>query len=385
MKKLLPSYLFLLALLPLSAGLIACSSNSNAPTAVPQTVQDVTLMQVHAEQVPDIFQVTGTVQAAETAQIAPQMMGTIMAVNVTEGSPVHAGQTLARIDAAQPQAGLEQAQASAAAARHEVTAAQSGQALAASTLQRYELLHERKSVSAQEYDEVRQQLQAANARLEVAKASEAQAHASVAQAATAVYYTNVRAPFSGIVTKRLVDPGALASPGVPIFTLESTGRYRLEVSVDEQNISSIHVGERVAVQMDALGEKEISGKILQVYPAADTESHSFTVKVELPWNPALRSGLFGRADFVRGQKNSIVIPQTAVQRQGNLSSVYVVGVDRIAQLRYITLGREWADRAEVLSGLSAEETIVTSPDGRELGGKLIVNKQTTGQPVAVQP
>ncbi len=385
MKKLISSHVFLFALLPLSAGLLACSASTDAPTTVPQTVQDVALMQVHAEQVPDIFQVTGTVQAAETAQIAPQTMGTITAVSVTEGSSVHAGQTLARIDAAQPQAGLEQAQASAAAARHEVTAAQSGQALAASTLHRYELLHERKSVSAQEYDEVRQQLQAANARLEVAKASEAQAQAAVAHAATAVSYTNIRAPFSGIVTKRLVDPGALASPGVPIFTLESTGRYHLEVSVDEQNISSIHAGERVAVQMDALGGKEISGKILQVYPAADAESRSFTVKIELPQNPALRSGLFGRADFVRGQKSSIIIPQAAVQHQGNLTSVYVVGADRIAQLRYITLGREWADRAEVLSGLSAEETIVTSPDGRELGGKLIASKQATGQHVAGLP
>jgi multidrug resistance efflux pump len=86
------------------------------------------------------------------------MMGAIVAVMVTEGSRVTAGQMLARINPAQPQAGLEQAQASLSATEHEVGAAESAYKLAASTMQRYELLHQRKSVSAQEYDEVRQQM-----------------------------------------------------------------------------------------------------------------------------------------------------------------------------------------------------------------------------------
>ncbi len=371
MKKYISRSLYSVLLLPLAVGMVSCSSKGVANPAVPETVQGVALIQIHPQTVPDIFQAIGTVQPAETAQLAPQMMGTITAVDVTEGSHVSAGQVLARISAAQPQAGLEQAQAGLSAARHEVAAAESGQSLAASTMQRYEMLHRRKSVSAQEYDEVRQQLQAASARLDAAKANETQAQAAVAQAATTVSYTQIRAPFAGIVTKRLVDPGALASPGVPLFTMESTGRYRLEASVDESSISSIRTGESVPVEIDSIAHKQMTGKVAQIYPAADAGSRSFTVKIGLPNDAALRSGLFGRASFVRGQRTSIVVPQTAVLHQGNLASVYVVGADRIAQLRYVTLGNNVGKSVEVLSGLSPDETIVASPNGRELGGKRI--------------
>lgn len=374
MKKYIPRSLYSVLLLPLAVGMVSCSSKGVAHPAAPETVQGVALTQIHSQTVPDIFQATGTVQAAETAQLAPQMMGTITAVNVTEGSHVSAGQVLARISAAQPQAGLEQAQASLSAARHEVAAAESGQSLAASTLQRYELLHRRNSVSAQEYDEVKQQFQAATARLDVAKAGEAQANAGMAQAATALSFTEIRAPFAGIVTRRLVDPGALASPGVPLFSLESAGRYRLEATVDESNLSSIRTGESVPVEIDSIASiahKQMMGKVTQIYPAGNADSRSFTVKIELPKDAALRSGLFGRASFVRGQRTSIVVPQAAVLHQGNLAGVYVVGPDKIAQLRYVTLGNNVGKSVEVLSGLSPDETIVASPEGRELGGKRV--------------
>lgn len=369
MKKYTANSISLGILVPMLAGMLACKSNDAVRSTPPETVQGVTLLQVHSQTVPDTFEVMGTVLAAETAQLAPQMMGTITAVNVTEGSHVTAGQVLARISAALPQAGLEQAQAGLSAALHEVSAAESAQSLSASTMQRYELLHERKSVSAQEYDEVRQQLQAATARLAMAKAGEAQAKAAVSQAASTLSFTQITAPFAGIVTKRMVDPGALASPGMPVFSIESTGRYHLEATVDESNLSLLHTGESVPVNIDSISNKQFAGKIRQIYPAGDAASRSFTIKIELPQDSALRSGLFGRAAFVRGQRTSVVIPQAAIVRHGNLTSVYVVGTDKIAQLRYITVGSSLGDRVEVLSGLSAGETIVASPDGRELGGK----------------
>ncbi len=371
MKKNILTPLCFGLLLPVAGGMVSCSSKNVATPAMPETVAGVALMQVNQQTVPDSFQAVGTVQAAETAQIAPQMMGTIVAVMVTEGSHVTAGQVLARINPAQPQAGLEQAQASLSAAEHEVGAAESAYALAASTMQRYELLHQRKSVSAQEYDEVRQQLQTAAARRDVAKANEAQAKAAVSQAAIGASYTQIRAPFSGIIAQRNVDPGALASPGIPLFTLESMARFHLEVSVDENNVKFIRLGQSVPVEIDAIAGKEMAGKVIQIYPAGDASSRSFTVKIELPQNAALRSGLFGHASLVRGQRTSIMIPQSAVVHHGNLASVYVVGADKSAQLRYVTLGNQFGNRVEVLSGLSLKEMIVVSPDGRELGGKRV--------------
>lgn len=371
MKKYISLSLYVGLLLPLAFGMVSCSSKDVATPETPEIVRGVALIQVHSQTVPDIFQAIGTVQAEETAQLAPQMMGTVTAVNVTEGSHVTAGQILARISAAQPQASLAQAQASLSAARHQVAAAESGQSLAASTMQRYELLRQRKSVSAQEYDEVRQRLQAASARLDVAKAGEAQANAAVTQADTALSFTEIRAPFACIVTKRLVDPGALASPGMPLFTVESTGRYHLEATVDESRLPFIRSGESVKVTIDSIANNQLAGKVTQINPAGDAGTRSFTVKIELPKVAALRSGLFGRVNFVRGQRTSIVIPQSATVRHGDLTSVYVVGPDKIAHLRFITLGNNIGNNVEVLSGLSPDETIVASPDGRELGGKRV--------------
>lgn len=351
-------------------GAASCSSKPPSRPVTPQVIAGIELVEVEPRPFPLMFETTGVVQAAEIAQLMPQMTGTVTNVNVTEGSRVAKAQVLATINAAQPQAGLDQARGGMSAAQHQVIATESAQSLAASTMQRYELLHQRHAVSAQEYDEFRQKLQLATANLDVVKAKETQANSAVIQADTALAFTRIRAPFAGVVTHRFVDPGALASLGLPLFTIEGLGRYRLVTSVDESELSSIHVGGSVHVKVDAI-DREIIGNVLQVYPAGDADTHSFTVKIELPQDAALRSGLFGRVDFVHGTRSAIMIPTSSILRRGDLTSVYVVGSDQIAQLRYITLGDKVTNSIEVLSGLTSTERIVASPNGAELGGKRI--------------
>jgi multidrug efflux pump subunit AcrA (membrane-fusion protein) len=123
--------------------------------------------------------------------------------------------------------------------------------------------------------------------------------------------------------------------------------------------------------VDAFGDRRLTGKVVQIVPAADPSSRSFLVKVELPATPDIRSGLFGRARFQRGQRDALLVPRTAVVNRGQLQGVYVLGPDKLATLRYITLGKPDADRMEVLSGLQGGEQVVANPGDRELGGKLI--------------
>ena len=122
------------------------------------------------------------------------------------------------------------------AAEKEVSAADSDLALAESTLKRYQQLYEKKSVSPQEFDEIKARYQSAEARRDMARAGQAQANAALTQARTTLGYTQIRAPFSGVVTDKKADAGTLASPGMPIFTLEDTRSFRLEVTVDESDI-----------------------------------------------------------------------------------------------------------------------------------------------------
>jgi RND family efflux transporter MFP subunit len=158
---------------------------------------------------------------------------------------------------------------------------------------------------------------------------------------------------------------------MPIFTLEDTRSYRLEVTVDESDIRLVHVGQVAPVTIDALGNIQISGKIVQIDPAADTASRSFLVKVELPIDTRLRSGLFGRVQFARSERSALLIPRTSLVERGQLQGVYVLDANQIAVLRYVTLGGSTGEQVEVLSGLQAGEKFVATPGDRELGGKRI--------------
>jgi RND family efflux transporter MFP subunit len=357
--------------LALIISLAGCSSAKQETGPSPEVVRGLALVTVAAARVPDTISAVGTVRAADTAQLSAQVMGNVLAVNVREGDAISKGQVLAVIDPVQAQAGLDRAQATLSSAQHEVAAAQAERGLTESTLKRFDTLYQRKSVSSQEYDEVKARYQTAVARTEAAQAGQAQAQAAVAQAQTTLNHTRLYAPFNGFVIERKADPGALAAPGTPLLTVEAAGRYRLEATVDESSLRFVHLGETVQVSLDAYPDQPLSGKVTNIVPAADPNTRTFLVKIELPANSSLRSGLFGRARFTRGERESMMLPRSAVVDRGSLKGVYVVGPDQVASLRYITLGDPSGDNQEVLSGLTAKESVVLAPGDREIGGKRI--------------
>ncbi len=348
-----------------------CSSEKPIPTPAPETVAGMFLFTAQRTTVPDGIDATGTVRAVDSAQLASQTMGTITHVNVREGDRVHRGEVLIAIDAAQTRAAYESAAAGVQASDQSIAAADADYALAEATLQRYQMLYDKKSVSPQEFDEVKTKQAAAKARRDAARASRTQAEAAVSEAGTAVSFTRIRAPFDGLVTAKFVDAGAMAVPGVPLLTVEDPSRFRLEVQVDESQIGTVRPGAAVPVVIDSLDDPPIAGKVEQIVPAADASSRSFTVKIALPSNPQIRSGVFGRARFPHGERQAILVPQSALLHRGQLDAVYVVDKDQVANLRYITLGRPSVKDVEVLSGLDGGERIVADPGGRELSGKRI--------------
>lgn len=362
----------LVSLLMTSIALNGCSSERRIEAAAPETVSDVQVVLARKMTVPDWLEVVGTVRAAQTSQLASQIMGTLVNLEVREGEHVQVGQVLAAIDDAQPRAAVEQATAAELSAQKNVSATESEYQLAEITKNRYQRLYEKGTVSPQEFDIVKTRYQSAEARRDMARAELAQASAALAQARTSLGYTRIRAPFAGIVTERKADLGTMASPGMAIFTVEDTRSYRLEVTVDESDAQLVRIGRAAPVAIDALGSTEIIGKVVQIVPAADPGSRSFLVKIELPRDLHLRSGLFGRAQFARGERSALFIPRTAVADRGQLQGVYVLDSSQIAGLHYVTLGRPLGQQIEVLSGLQDGERLIAAPGNRELGGKRIL-------------
>src|SRR5579885_1107557 len=209
MKRMYVIFVILVSTLLLDA----CGGQARKVAPAPETVRNVGLLEVQERSIPDVLEAVGTVRAAQTSTLASQMMGSLIELRAHEGDRVQRGQVLAVIDESQPRAALDRAIAAEAAARQQLASAESELNLAESTLKRFQALYERKSVSPQEFEEVKTRQQAALAHRDMARAGQEQASAAVSQARTALEYSRIRAPFEGVITEKKADTGVLALPG----------------------------------------------------------------------------------------------------------------------------------------------------------------------------
>ncbi len=368
---------------PILVGLWGCGGAPAPKQAAPETVSGVEMQTVELATIPNEVAAPGTVASIRTAQVAARVMGTVDQVTVREGDRIHKGQVLIVLDdrefaarRAAAEAGLAQAEAAQQEAKRGAAAAAAQASVAEKTYKRYVYLRDEKSVSPQEFDEVEAKQQAAQAMLAQAHARQQQAAAAfqqakdeVSAASTVSSYTRIVAPFDGVVLQRFVDPGAMATPGTPLLSVEETSQYRLEATVDAENMSGIRVGASVPVELDAFPGKRFAGRVAEIEPGANPASHTAQVKIDLPADPALRSGLFGRAWFRQGERQAIVAPEAAILDRGQLRGLYVVDAAGIIHLRLVTLGAKTGTGRVVLSGLGPGDRVVTNPGARDLDGK----------------
>ena len=353
-----------------SAALLAgCHGGETTQPAAVETVA-ARVVESRQQQIPVGLSATGTVHAKDTAAISPQVMGRIEQVLVREGDTVRAGQTLVILDGAALRQSVAQAQAGIVAAQNQEAAAGSNAGLAASTLARYRQLQSEKSVSPQEIDEVTRRAEAAQAQLEAAHAQTEQARAQAGSAQTMLGYAYLTAPFAGIVTARMADPGTMAAPGLPILQVDRAGALQLQVNVDESSIASVKIGMKIQAGIDGLAQP-LQSTVAEIVPAADPASHSFLVKIDLPSSSQVRAGMYGSAQFSSSTRTAILVPRSAVVTRGSLDCAYVLDTQGIAQLRYVTLGAAYGDLVEVLSGIAPGEQIVDAPGDGDFAGKRI--------------
>lgn len=356
-----------------SAAIFAgCHGNEPVAAAGPVQMMQARVVESREQQVSQVIRSTGSVHAQQSSIISAQVMSRVRQVLVREGDSVRAGQTLVLLDDANLGAQMEQAHAGVRAAENAQAAAQSNAALAASTLDRYRQLQAQKSVSPQEMDEVSRRAEAAAANLDAAKAQTEAARAQDSGARTMMSYAKLVAPFAGVITSRMVDPGSVAAPGVPLLQVDQAGVLQLQTSVDESAVASIHKGMKLQVELNGA---ETVGTVAEIDPAADASSHGFPVKIDLPGSSQTRAGMFGTVDIPNGLHNAILVPRSSVVQRGSLMCVYVLDAQGIAQLRTVTLGAQQGDLIEVLSGVSAGERLVDDPGDRDLAGKRIEVQQ----------
>ena len=370
-----------LAVIALFVLIAACTS---APPQASQTASPVRVKTSIAatRRVPRTFEAGGVVRARTTATLASRITAPVLSVRVTAGDRVHAGDPLVVFDGRELDANRARAAAEATAAERTHAAAladraavEAAVALARVSHGRIATLHAHDAATTQELDEAVSTLRAAEARLAAADAQAAAAAASLdgarqaeAAARATASYAALTAPFDGLITERLVDPGALATPGTPLLRIEDVGRFRAEVIVDESRVPLIAEHARVEVLLDD-DESEgtlpspLNGTVSEIARVVDAGNHSFLVKIDLPGQTRARSGMFGRARFAAGSQELLTIPPDAIVPQGQLATVFVVSPDQRAQMRVIDTGVRGDDWVEVLAGISAGERVILAPVG----------------------
>lgn len=359
----------------------ACGSaapHDQAPdTGEPVAVRVAT---VAAADVAAVWEAGGVVQARTTATLAAQVLAPVAAVHVVAGDRVSAGQVLVTLQGRELEAGARSAAAAVAqaadhgvAAAAEERAARAALALARASHGRIAALHAKRSATAQELDEATAALAAAEARTAAATAQVSAASAggdraraaSDAAIATAAFL-RITAPFAGVVTEKMVEPGNMATPGLPLLRVEDTRAFRLDVRVDESRAGQVTPGAAVEVVLDGAGQPlTVKGAVTEISRAVDADARAALVKIALPEVPGLRSGTFGRARFAAAGRAALVVPADAIVQQGQVSAVFVAD-QGVARLRLVRLRG-----TEVQAGLTAGEAVVLAPpaglaDGRRI-------------------
>lgn len=334
----------------------------------------VKLATAHEERLDALYRTSGTVRGQTTAVLTSKTVGYVRTVDVRAGDHVKAGQVLAVLEAndstasvRRAHAGFDQSMEARAEAENAVTAAEAALRIAQSTNDRIATLHATQAISQQEFDEAQARLQTVTAQAEMARARLrmsgsriSQAKAEIGEAQAALDYSRIVAPFAGQVIERRVEPGTLASPGMPLLVLEQAGRVLVEAPVEESRASSVTLGDAVGVEIEALG-KPVVGHVGEIVPTVDVASRAFLVKVDLPAElVGLRPGMFARVSFRIGERTPLVVPASAITRSGALDRLFVAERDRV-RLRMVTLGETQGGWTEVLSGIVTGERVVASP------------------------
>ena len=277
----------------------------------------------------------GTFAPSQELSFPSEISGRIVSVLVDEGDYVRVGQTVATIKKD--------------AIEVDLTQAKNNLQNAIIDNQRYENAFKTGGVTKQQLDNSRLQLK--NAR------------AAVDAQGLRVNDTNVKATISGVINKRHIEPGSVVAPGTPLFDIVNVSKLKLQVTVTENEIVNLRVGQNVKVTASVFPDQEFVGRISFIAPKADA-SLNFPVEIEVSNNAGLKAGMYGSAIFstsddVDAGKNMLVIPANAFVNGISSNQVFVVE-NNTAKLTKVVVGKTVGTNVEVISGLKEGTEVVTT-------------------------
>jgi membrane fusion protein, multidrug efflux system len=329
---------------------LAVSGLARARAPADAAREPLATLDVAAAVTPSERVLDGTVEAVNQATVSAQTAGRVETVLFDVNEVVPAGAVLVRIRSTEQVAGLAQAQA----ALKEATARE---AEAQARYGRIEDMYQRRVVARATFDEASAARDAAVARLLAARAGLEAAREGVA-------YTEVRAPYAGVVTHKHVRAGEAVAPGMPLLSVAALDALRVVIEVPQSLAEPVRRMRKAAVYLDG---RRIEATGLTLFPAAEPQTGSFRARLDLPAGVAgLAPGMFVKVGLVTGEAKRLLVPAGAVVERSELRAVYVVADDGRIALRQVRLGQVRGDQVEVLAGLVDGERIALDPSAAGL-------------------
>lgn len=312
---------------------------------------------VQAGTIEAAYRGTATLEAEDEATVMAKTGGVIEHILVEEGQRVRGGEVLARLETDKLQLELARAQASAEKLEQD--------------FKRNESVYQRNLISREAYERTKFELEGARAAADLAK--------------LALQDSNIKSPFDGVVTARYIKRGNMIQAGVQAFRVTKLDRLQAALHVPERDIYKLRAGHPVKLSVDAWPGKVFGGAIIRVNPVVDAGSGTVKVTAQMNTNqPELKPGMFGRVEILYDKRdNAILVDRDAVLTEDAQQSVFVVDAGK-ARRRIIKTGYSDSSNFEVLEGLKAGETVVTTGQSN-LKDDAKVEPVTVGKPKAAAP
>ena len=293
--------------------------------------------QVSRDNMAAFYTGTATLEADEQAVVVSQITGVVLKINAEEADFVKAGQVLAVVETDRYALEVERTNASLKRLQTD--------------FQRKKELFAKQLVSTEDFERTSAEYEAQKAAYELAKLELA--------------YTSIKAPISGFVSERMIRVGNLVKLHQAVFNITSYDPLLAVLHVPERELSVLDKGLQVSMLVDAWPGESFTGEVIRISPVIDTETGTFRVTTKInDHGQMLKPGLFGRVEILYDEHENVpVIPRNAVITEDEMSHVFVINEEGVANRRSIQLGYEAKGRVEVTEGLTVGETVVTAGKG----------------------
>lgn len=345
-----------------ATSMVSCSgTNENKVKAVDEKPIVVTVS-TPSNSTARSLSLSGRVEAVQSANISTRVMGYITKVLVKTGDKVQKGQLLFSVNSADILAKRSQTDAAVAQAEAAFNSAQKD-------FERYTILFRQQSASAKELDNITLQYKSVKAALDAARQMRNEVNAQLS-------YTDVTAPFSGIVTQKFMDAGNMASPGMPVVSIETNGILQVTASVPETQISRIRPRTVATLTVKAAGAT-FSGKVSEISNSSQNSGGLYVIKISVPDDAKkdLLAGMYVNVSIAvadtssaTGKAEGILVPESSIVHKGELDGIYTISSDNQALLRWVRLGKIINGQVELLSGLAKSEKFIAHADGNLYNG-----------------